>query len=254
MLRTMLTFLILSTAATAAETVSVLLDGHAEPIEGSLRQMTESRFFLQSDGPESTVTYEIGRSRILSVDGKDEIPESALGSTGLGDFSTFEKILPDGDVEVWSRHSSSTTRGPMTHVRYGAQERELPRIRESEVYDRFGNRLDIEIEPRADGLYTITIPLAVPIGPREELSLTHKTIRRGAAVKEGDVWSYTWNTDFPEDRIYTRKVQLPEGAEFVEASHHARPWSDVEPKTIYWRRYCPRLTDDLMTVKYRLAP
>ena len=253
MLMTTLALTLLATAAAAVEPVSVLLNGHDEPITCWLRQMTESRYMLQGQNMGFEVFYEVPENQIITVDGKEEIPESALGTGRLIEYESFEVILPNGDVEVWSRSAVENKANVRTRVEFGAKTHELPRLKTMEAYDRFGNRLEHHITPRDDGLYSVVIELAVPVGFKEDIDITMKMIRPGAAVIQGDgLWSYTWNTDFPEDRIYTRKVQLPEGATFVSASHNTRPWDDVLPLTVYWRRYCPAATDDLMTITYRL--
>jgi len=252
MMRTLLILLVLVHGAVAAEKYSVLLTGHDEPIVGYLRQVSESRYFLQSDGLQGCVTYDIPRSSIASVDGQESIPEGVQGTSRLIDYSTLEIIRPDGDVEVWSNTVVKTKLGPVTEVTFNAKPEELPRYREMEAFDQYGNRLDVNIAPGRDDLFQITIPLAVPAGHKEDVVLTLKTVRHQAAVLEDGVWTYTRNTQFPEDRLYVRKVRLPSGATFISASHYARPWRDVEPQTIYWRRYCPARTDDLMTVTYRL--
>lgn len=252
MMRTLLILLALAPAAFAAETYTVLLEGHDEPIVGYLRQVSESRFFLQSDDDAQSVTYEVGRSAIVAVDGRDEIPESARDGGTVFEYSTVETILPNGDVETWSQHRGINDRSPRTHVAFGAKTRELPMYETLEVYDQWGHRLEFAIAQESEDLHRVTITLAVPAGFNEEIVLNLKTVQRGAARRDGDLWTYARNTDFPEDRIFSRKVRLPEGAEFVSASHHRTPWTDVEPPTVYWRRYCPKRTDDLMTVTYRL--
>ncbi len=249
-----LMMLVLSVVTCAAEErVSVLLNGHDEPIVGWLRQVSDSQYFLQSDSENGSVTYNIPGSEILSVDGKKEIPASAQGSGRLLEFGTYEIIQANGDVEYWSRTTVTNTQSPRTHVTFGAQDRELATYREMEAFDQYGNRLEHYITPRDAGIYDVIIELAVPAGFQETIVLNLKTIRHAAAnIDDNGLWTYTRNSDFPEDRIFTRKVQLPEGAEFVSATHFASPWSDVLPLTIYWRRYCPKETDDIMTVTYRL--
>jgi len=252
MMRTLLTLLVLTHAAFAAETYSVLLRGHDEPIVGYLRQVGESRFFLQSDDDAQSVTYEVGRSSIVSVDGREEIPDTARGGGRIIEYSTLETILPNGDVEYWYQQRATAERTPLTKVTWGVLPRELPMYETLEVFDQWGNRLPHVIVKESEDLYRAEVSLEVPVGFHEDVVLNKRILLRGAAVREGDLWTYTRNTDFPEDRIFSRKVRLPEGAEFVSASHHRTPWPDVEPLTVYWRRFCPEGTSDVMSVTYRL--
>lgn len=252
MMRTLLTLLALTHAACGAEMHSVLLKGHDEPIVGYLRQVSESRFFLQSDDDVQSVTYEIGRSAIESVDGRDEIPDAARGEDAVVEYATLETILPNGDVEYWYQHRATAKRAPLTKVTWGVLPRELPMYESLEVFDQWGNRLHHAIVKESKDLYLAVVTLEVPVGFNEDVVLNKRILLRGAAVRDGDLWTYARNTDFPEDRIFSRKVRLPEGAEFVSASHHRTPWSDVEPLTVYWRRYCPEGTSDVMRVTYRL--
>lgn len=252
MMRTLLILLTLAPAAFAAETFTVLLKGHDEPIVGYLRQVSESRFFLQSDDDAQSVTYEVGRSSIVSVDGRDEIPDAARGGGQVVEYSTLETILPNGDVEYWYQQRTTARRAPLTRVTWGVLPRELAMYETLEVFDQWGNRLHHAIVKESEDLYRAVVTLEVPVGFNEDVVLNKRILLRGAAVRDGDLWTYARNTDFPEDRIFSRKVRLPAGAEFVSASHHRTPWTDVEPLTVYWRRYCPEGTSDVMRVTYRL--
>ncbi len=233
----------------AAEPVEVQLKGHNEPLTGFLRQISDSRFLLQGD----EVYHEFPGDQIVTVNGKDEIPGSVLGSGRLIFSSFYEKILPDGDVEVYS-HNEITHGGSriLTGTDWGAAAWEEEQIRSMEVYDSFSNKLPVTIVPRDDGTFGVEVDFVVPVAPRESLGLTLKTIRKGGARLEGDTWKYTFNVQFNEDRYLTRKIELPAGAEIQEA-YSGCQGVDLEGRTILLsQRYYPAATADPLTITYKL--
>jgi hypothetical protein len=233
----------------AAEPVEVQLKGHGEPLTGYLRQISDSRFLLQGDN----VYHEFPGNQIVTVNGMDDIPESVRGSGRLIFSSFYEKILPDGDVEVWS-HNEITNNGAkiLTGTDWGAAAWEEDEIRTMEVYDTFSNKLPVTIIPRGDGTFRVEVDFLVPVAPRESLGLTVKIIRKGAARLDGDTWKYTFNVDFNEDRYLTRKIELPVGAEIVKA-YSGCQGVEVEARTILLsQRYYPAATADPLTVAYKL--
>jgi hypothetical protein len=61
--------------------------------------------------------------------------------------------------------------------------------------------------------------------------------------------------DFPEDRIYHRKIVLPAGAKIESVS--PEPWLNFEHgdrQVIVWHRYYPRGEEFPLTVNYKLSP
>ena len=236
-------------AVGAAEPVEVLLKGHDAPLAGYLRQISDARFLLQGD----EVYHEFPGNQIVTVDGKDDIPKSARGSGRLIFSSFYEKVLPGGDVEVWS-HNEVTNDGVkiLTGTDWGAAAWEEEQIRSMEVFDSFSNRLPVRIVPRGDGTFRVEVDFIVPVAPRESLGLTLKTIRMGAARLEDEVWSYTFNVDFNEDRYLTRKIELPPGAQ-IEDTYSGCQRLEMEGRAILLsQRYYPARTVDPLTVHYKL--
>lgn len=236
-------------AATAAGPVEVLLKGHDQPLTGFLRQISDSRFLLQGEN----VYHEFPGNQILTVDGKDDIPKSVEGDSRLIFSSFYEKILPSGDVEVWS-HNQITNDGVLilTGTDWGAAAWEEEQIRSMEVYDSFNHQLPMMIVPQGDGTFRVEVDFVVPVAPRESLGLTLKTTRKGAVMQEGDSWSYTFNVGFNEDRYLTRKIELPYGAEIKETYPGSRG-VEMDKRTILLsQRYYPAGTEDPLTVVFTM--
>lgn len=238
-----------ATAAPAAEPVEILLKGHDTKLTGYLRQVSDARFLLQGDN----VYHEFPGNQIVTVNGKDTIPSSVRGNGRLIFSSFYEKILPNGDVEVWS-HNDITNDGVMvlTGTDWGAAAWEEEQIRTMEVLDPFGNKLPVTIVPRDNGTFKVEVDFMVPVAPRESLGLTLKIIRKGAARLEDGAWRYTFNVDFNEDRYLTRKIELPAGAEIQDAYFGCRGLEMAGKTILLSQRYYPAQTRDPLTVTYTL--
>ncbi len=246
----MVLFLVLAASqAGAIEPVEILLKGHDETLTGYLRQISDSRFLMQGD----KVYHEFPGDQIVTVNGKKDIPEGVHGTGRLIFTSFYEKILPDGDVEVWSHNEvTNDLSWPLTGTDWGAAAWEEEQIRTMEVFDSYSNQLPVTIVPVGDGTFRVEVDFLVPVAPRESLGLTLKVIRKGAARLDGEVWRYTFNVDFNEDRYLTRKIELPFGAEIQEAYSGCRKIK-VEKRNILWsQRYYPANTVDPLTVEYTL--
>lgn len=238
-----------ATPVFAVEPVEVLLKGHDTKLTGYLRQISDARFLLQGDN----VYHEFPANQIVAVNGKESIPESVRGSGRLIFSSFYEKILPSGDVEVWS-HNDITNDGSqiLTGTDWGAAAWEEDQIRTMTVLDSFGNKLPVTIVPRDKGTFGVEVDFVVPVAPRESLGLTIKIIRKGAARLEDGVWRYTFNVDFNEDRYLTRKIELPQGAEIQDAYFGCRGLELAGKTILLSQRYYPAQTEDPLTVVFTL--
>lgn len=235
--------------AAAAEPVEVLLKGHDKPIVGFLRQISDSRFLIQGDN----VYYQIPGDQIVTVNGQKEIPSSVWGTGRLIFTSFYEKILPDGDVEVWSHNEITNDKAwVLTGTDWGAAAWEEEQLRTLEVYDAFSNQLPVTIFPQDDGTFKVEVDFLVPVAPRESLGLTLKVIRKSAARLEDGVWKYTYNVDFNEDRYLTRKIELPAGASIQEVYAGCRRLELGNRMILLSQRYYPAATADPLTVTYKL--
>lgn len=126
----------------------------------------------------------------------------------------YEKILPNGDVELHtSRDVANSGTQMMRSVDWEVAQGELEEVRAMEVRDPFGNLLPVQVSRRENGSYLVEINLEVPIAPSEKLSLSVKRLRRQAAQESpSGVWTYTFRVDFSEDRFMERKIEFPRGA------------------------------------------
>lgn len=235
--------------AIAAEPVEVQLKGHDTSLTGYLRQISDARFLLQGDN----VYHEFPGNQIVTVNGKETIPSSVNGTGRLIFSSFYEKVLSNGDVEVWS-HNDITNDGSsiLTGTDWGAAAWEEEQIRTMEVYDSFGNKLPVAISPRSNGTFKVEVFFLVPVAPRESLGLTLKNIRKGAARLEDGAWHYTFNVDFNEDRYLSRKIELPAEAEIQEVYFGCRGIELVGKTILLSQRYYPANTEDPLTVSYTL--
>ncbi|MCP4573585.1 MAG: hypothetical protein GY838_14600 [bacterium] len=238
----------LATTAPAAEPVTVVIEGHGSPLKGFLRSISDSRFLLQSED----AYYEFTRGQILSVDGSDAIPTAAYGERPLIWSSYYEVVGPGGEVEV-HHQLEFTNRSSrfVTSTSWGVGDEEEEMHASMAAHDGWGNELEIEV--RTDGgRRQAVLRFAVPVAPGETSTFALSFVRRGAARRDGDIWSYTFNVDFPEDRYFIRKVALPAGAELVETYSGSRELEVGGRSLLVSQRYYPARTVDPLTVRYRL--
>lgn len=239
---------ILAGAAAAAEPVTIVIEGHGTPLTGFLRNISDSRFLLQADD----AYYEFTRSQIVSVDGTDDIPLSAYGKKPLVRSTFYEVVRPDGDVEV-NYHLEFTNRssGFLKSTAWGVGGHETELYESMVAHDGWGNELEVEVEGHGDHRRAV-LHFAVPVAPGETSVFALRIIREGAAKRDGDAWSYTFNVDFPEDRYFYRKVALPAGAELLETYRGSRDLEVDGRSLLVSQRYYPAGTVDPLTVRYRL--
>lgn len=195
----------------AAKPVEVVLKGQIEPITGYLREISQSHFILQSDGK----FFQFNADELVSVNGNKSPDREDLGEGRLIQTSLYEKILTNGEVEVWSNLDVENTGTDLIEsVDWGATEWEMASGNSYDIRDQFGNQLPVDISPGENGVFRISVQLPVPVAPMETVRLNLKTIRKGAAKPTGDGgWSYTFNVDFPEDRFFVRKIEFPAGTD-----------------------------------------
>jgi len=241
--------LLLGVPAAAVEPVSVLLKGHDEPIEGYLREVSHSRYLLQGEN----VYYSFPADQIVTVDGKKSFPESVRGSGRLIYSTLYEKLLPNGDVEIWLRNEVENDSA--IHLKgtdWGAAAWEKDELETLEVYDNFANRLPVKIIPRGDGGFRVEVDFLVPVAPGESLGLSVRKVRRAAAKLADGEWSYTFMLGFPEDRYLTRKIELPHGAELLD--HYTGCWRfNIEDRLLLIsQHYYPADTSQPLIVTWKM--
>ncbi len=235
-------------AAKVAKKVEVMLKGQAQAITGYLREISQTRYILQGDDR----FYEFGADELITVNGNKTPSDRDLGEGRLIYRTLYEKILPNGDVEVWSNLDVENSGNKLIDsVDWGAAQWELEEIQTMEVVGQFGSKLPVSITPRSSGGYKVEVRLSVPVVPMESISIKVKILRKGAARElASGQWSYTFNCDFPEDRFFVRKVEFPAGSEIVVPAG----WRRIElAGRVYLHShfYYPALTVVPQVIEYR---
>jgi hypothetical protein len=224
-----------------------LTDGRV--LTGAIREIEPSRYLVQTGDK----LYEFTGAEIASVDGKPGIPESAAG--GLVQYESYEELTGDGDVVLYAHFSTvNRTRKAWTTIQWGAAPHEMAQMATLEAYDGYGNRLTHHLEPRpGSDIQSVIVDLAVPVAPGEPVNLTTRYLLRKRIQEKDGTLSYTFGGDFPDDRIYTRKLKLPPGATLISTSPAPVQTFDAGgSRYLVWRRYYPKGEVFPITVRYRM--
>ncbi len=256
-----LTAVTVASAATAEEHKVVLELKDGTTFRGEIRQVEPSVYVVQTPDEIAEITgAEMRKYLVTRTEGEiDEIiaqiERAAVTGERILRYETFEVITHNGDVDFWSHtQSRNESSKVLTYIQWGAKERELDRYRTMTAFDKYGNRLTSRIEPReGTDLYNVIVDLAVPVLPGEKVDLAMRYVNKGFAKKDGDTFHFTFSGDFPEDRIYHRKVVLPAGAKIK--SVEPKPWLQFEHDgrtVIVWHRYYPKFQELPLTVTYEL--
>ncbi|MBD3337032.1 MAG: hypothetical protein GF355_16075 [Candidatus Eisenbacteria bacterium] len=227
----------------------VLKDGRA--LAGVLRLLEPSLYLLDSEDG----IYEISGSEIQAVDGVPGPPDLEPPGERILRYATFEVVSPEGHIDIWSRMEvPNESHAAWTYTQWGVKPRELERYQTMELRDSFGNLLPLELEPRPNSdLYTARAQLVVPVAPGEDLVLLRKFRGADAVHRDDNRLTVTFMGDFPEHRIYHRKLQLPHGARIVEISPQpAVQFTYRQRPVIVWRRFYPRGERFPLQVTYEL--
>lgn len=232
----------------AAAPVTVILEGHDQPVTGYLRNISTPRFLLQGEDD----YLEFDGDAIVTVDGRDEIPASAYRDRPLVMSSHFEEIQAGGDVTAHYQITfTNRSQRVITSTEWGVAPHETDQYAGTVAHDSWGNRLTLEMVEKA-GKQRVVLHFVVPVVPGEASTFALTRLLSGGAERDGDGWSYRFNVDFPEDRYYFRKVALPAGAEVVSTYHGCKELEMDGRVLIVSQRYYPAGTVDPLTIRYRL--
>jgi hypothetical protein len=223
-----------------------LVDGRT--LTGTLRPIDDASYLLQTDD----ALFELTGSQIREVDGRRELPPPE--GSRLVRSSCYEVLHADGSVEAWNTsHVDNDGRTLLTSLQWGAAPHEMEKYRTLKVLDPWGNTLRHRFEPRpGTDIQNVIVDLAVPVLPGESVEISTSMIRPRGAVRDGDVWTCTFPGDFPDDRLYSRMLRLPPGAEVVSVEPEVRVHEHDGASFVSWRRYYPKGSMFPLTVKYRL--
>lgn len=226
-----------------------LRDGRT--LDGVIRQVRTSLYLVQTDQE----LYELSAEEIASVGGKPGVPPQENAKPLFTDMQRVQ-LRADGIVEMWKAEKITNEHDQiLTYAMFGAKERELSFMRTMQAFDGYGNKLNVRIEPRAGtDLYNVFVDFVVPVLPGETM---HGSLRYEfpdqITCEDGKCVNRFWG-DFPEDRLLTRRVELPPGAKLLKAEPEPNlEFEHLGQTVVVWRRYYPEGTGFPLVVEYELG-
>lgn len=221
-------------------------------LDGLMFPLYEEVYVLQTEDR----TLIVNAADIRGVDGtplRSDTPDSPAKLVIA--HETFEDILPSGDIDVRSsiRHRNTGTEA-IRELRWGMAPHELKRLDTYRVLDVFGNAMPVRVVgDQENGAKWVQVDLRRPLFPGEETWYTTQFRESEGVIRQGDVWTYRHRGDYPDNRLVTRSVLLPRGAEIV--SIEPEPLYKVETDgrwLVVWRRYFLRY--DIIPWEIRFRP
>lgn len=223
-----------------------------EKLVGSLLELAPGTVLLQTEGKCLVLTPE----QIRAVDGAalpaPPVPVSARVERSQ---ETFEVIGSDGAIELHSRQSRSNPgEGVFTKLDWGLAAWELPLLERTRVVDDLGNELPLRVGPdAASGGKRVEVTLPRPVLPGETMAITTIIGNWSKVTRDGDAWLYRMRGDYPDERLVTRSVLLPAGAQVAsirpEPLHRVRVGNR---ELVVWRRYFRAAEVMPWEIRYRL--
>lgn len=224
---------------------------NGETVSGWLLPLNEPRFVLQTE--KASWIVDIGDIR--TVDGEPVSGSMPAGGDAVVVQETFEDVGPGGDIDVYSsmRHRNNGAE-PVRELRWGMAPHEVDYIDSFRVLDRFGHSMPLEVvETRPDGGKRVKVTLARPLFPGEESWYTSYFRQSRTVFRDGDTWVYRNVGDYPGNRIVTRSVLLPAGAEVVSITPDPLHRDTVDGRElVVWRRFFMRGDRVPWEIRYRL--
>jgi hypothetical protein len=228
----------------------VLADGRE--VEGIVVPATEGTWIVQT----RDVCLEVAAGEIRSADGKagaGALP--ARGAVPLLRAETFEEVLPSGDVVVHASFAREN-RGSavLDEVEWGIAPHEVALLPDWRVFDEYGTELAVAVEEQEGGARRAKVRLPRPIVPGETVRMSHRTLHRGYVTRDGDAVRWRHRGDYPEDRLVTKLVRLPAGAEVVSVTPEPAQRFEHDGATcVLWRRYYVAGEERPLEVRFRPA-
>jgi hypothetical protein len=229
-----------------------LRGGHS--IEGALVELQESVYLVQT----SDQCIILPREEIREIDGEPiALAEPQMVSRVPTLFKTFEDLSPHGEIEF---HATDDYQNPgpgiLCRVDWGLGPHELWQLETYQVFDEFGNPIPLRVEedPKISGK-RIHIELPRPVLPGETLRLTSIYRQQDGVMRDGETWIYRHRGDYPDDRLVTRTVRLPAGAEILSvAPEPLHQLASGGRKLVVWRRYFFKGEIIPWEIRYKLSP
>ena len=221
-------------------------------VEGSLVRVRQGAYLLQN----REECLLLNGDQIRRVDGRG-VGEGgfAVAEHATLETETFEVVGPDGSLEVHSRiQKVNDGQEALARLDWGVAPHEVELLANWRVIDQFGNELrpQIEDDPSTHGK-RVRVELPRPVLPGERLAFIDIIRFREGVTRQGGVWVYRHRGDYPEDRLVTRSVLLPQGAAIVSVTPD--PVSDVTVggrRLVVWRRYYRAGEVGPWEIRYRL--
>ena len=211
---------------------------NGETVNGVLLQLQESSYLLQMDRG----CLILSPDEIRQVDGRTPSASGIRVSDRVErSQETFEDVKPGGEIELHSiiRRMNGGS-AVLSSLNWGMAAHELGQLEHYRVVDEFGNELPVRVEdhPTVKGGKLASVVLKRPVLPGEEMKLTTVIGDWGKASRDGDVWVYRIAGDYPDNRLVTRSVLLPAGAEILAVRPEPLHTVPVDGRQlVIWRRY-----------------
>jgi len=234
----------------AEETQRVTLAG-GEELFGLVIPTSECTVLIQSD----EMCVEVPLSKIEKVDGSPDVSTLFRDQTPpLLRYDTFEKIERNGDLVLHSSFAQANRSSEIVReIRWGIAPHEVALLENWKVFDDLGNSLPITVQEGEGDVRRASAALVRPILPGETLRFANRILMPGYVTKEADRFVYTNRGDYPEKRLVTRMVRLPEGAEVLSAEPKPiQQFDSGGSPVVVWRRVYARGEDYPFRVTYRL--
>jgi hypothetical protein len=223
-----------------------------ETLRGALLQLHEGRYLVQTEGK----CVVVSAGDIRRVDGKATPPATLPLSSRVPLLQeTFEEVLPSGEIELRSTIKAANP-GPqvLTRLDWGLAPHETRYLEHYRVMDEFGHELGLQVEDDASiHGKRVRVELERPALPGEEVQLTDVIGGWSRATREGDGWIYRMSGNYPDDRLVTRTVRLPRGAQVVAVSPEPLySLTSGQQPVVIWRRYFLKGETLPWEIRYRL--
>ncbi|MEJ2722014.1 MAG: hypothetical protein P8181_12885 [bacterium] len=217
------------------ETRTVVL-AKGETVSGLLLSLNEQRLVLQTEDR----TWIVGANDIRQVDGKPVRECIPVTGNVVVVQETFEDVLPNGEIDVHSsKRLRNNSRTPIRELKWGIAPHELKYLESIRMLDQFGNSMPVRVvDDLANGGKRVKVTLIRPVFPGEEAWYTSRFLETQGTFRDGDVWVYRNVGDYPEHRLVTRSVRLPEGADVMSISPEPLHREMVDGRLlVVWRRF-----------------
>jgi hypothetical protein len=224
---------------------------NGETLEGYIRPLDEGKFLIQT----KDVYLEVTPNQILQLDGSSDLTNLfKTDQSPLLTYRTYEELDFEGNLTMHSRFTRKNFSDQIiTQLNWGKAPHEINLYQDERVYDEFGNELFMQETNRDDGGRQVSVDLAVPILPGEEVSFSHRFVWKDFAKQKDGTWIYKHAGDYPEDRLVVKMVRLPLGAKIENIS--PEPVKNFEHngyRYVSWRRYYVKGEVVPLTIEYKL--